>query len=168
MGRSGLPTATATFSGGGDDEGAGKDHLAVQGVGAALAPRGRRLRGAAPGWLTPPAGSLTAHFTWDEAKCPCCGCVPSIAAVRAFAAVLEGVRAKLGRAVRVNSWCRCPRHNAEVGGVKDSQHLRGCAADIRVDTMAPKRVQQALHNWGGGLGRYVFFTHLDTGPKRRW
>lgn len=166
--RPGLFTATATFGGGGSDEGAGQGGVAVPSTRPKVAPRGRAVRSAAPGWVAAPTGPLTEHFSWDEAKCPCCGCVPDIAAVMAFAGVLEGVRRKLGRAIRINSWCRCPKHNTEVCGVKDSQHLKGCAADIRVDTMAPKRVQQALHNWPGGLGVYVYFTHIDTGPKRRW
>ena len=45
-------------------------------------------------------------------------------------AVLEPVREKLGRQIVVNSGYRCPKHNAEVGGVANSQHLRGEAADV--------------------------------------
>lgn len=31
----------------------------------------------------------------------------------------------------VTSACRCPRHNKKVGGVIDSDHLRGTAADVQ-------------------------------------
>ena len=44
--------------------------------------------------------------------------------------VLEPLRAHLGHAVRINSGYRSPRLNAAVGGVKTSDHTRGCAADI--------------------------------------
>ena len=46
--------------------------------------------------------------------------------------VLEPLRAPLGHAVRINSGYRSPRLNAAVGGVKTSDHTRGCAADIFV------------------------------------
>ena len=44
--------------------------------------------------------------------------------------VLEPLRAHLGHAVRINSGYRSPRLNAAVGGVSNSGHTRGCAADI--------------------------------------
>ena len=44
--------------------------------------------------------------------------------------VLEPLRAHLGHAVRINSGYRSPKLNAAVGGVKTSDHTRGCAADI--------------------------------------
>ena len=47
--------------------------------------------------------------------------------------VLEPLRAHLGHAVRINSGYRSPRLNAAVGGVKTSDHTRGCAADIFPD-----------------------------------
>ena len=46
--------------------------------------------------------------------------------------VLEPLRAHLGHAVRINSGYRSPKLNAAVGGVKTSDHTRGCAADIFV------------------------------------
>ena len=46
--------------------------------------------------------------------------------------VLEPLRAHLGHAVRINSGYRSPRLNAAVGGVSNSDHTRGCAADIFV------------------------------------
>ena len=46
--------------------------------------------------------------------------------------VLEPLRAHLGHAVRINSGYRSAKLNAAVGGVKTSDHTRGCAADIFV------------------------------------
>ena len=44
--------------------------------------------------------------------------------------VLDPARQKYGGPVLVNSGYRCPKHNAEVGGVANSQHMKGEAADI--------------------------------------
>lgn len=46
-------------------------------------------------------------------------------------AVLDPVRERFGKPIYVNSGYRCPRHNAAVGGVSASQHLKGEAADVR-------------------------------------
>ncbi len=45
--------------------------------------------------------------------------------------VLDPAREVLGMPIVVNSGFRCPLHNARVGGVQNSQHTRGEAADIR-------------------------------------
>ena len=46
---------------------------------------------------------------------------------------LEMLRSKLDRALRVNSGYRCPLLNNAVGGVSNSRHLQGCAADIAAE-----------------------------------
>lgn len=45
--------------------------------------------------------------------------------------VLDPARRKYGKPVVVNSGFRCPLHNRTVGGVANSQHTRGEAADIK-------------------------------------
>ena len=47
--------------------------------------------------------------------------------------VLEPARERLGKPIVVNSGFRCPVHNAAVGGVANSQHMRGEACDCRCD-----------------------------------
>ena len=47
--------------------------------------------------------------------------------------VLDPARRKLGKPIVVNSGFRCPLHNGRVGGVYNSQHVSGQAADIRCD-----------------------------------
>ena len=44
--------------------------------------------------------------------------------------VLDPAREALGKPIRVNSGYRCPRLNKCVGGVDNSQHIKGEAADI--------------------------------------
>lgn len=46
------------------------------------------------------------------------------------AGLLEDVRAVLDVPLAVTSWYRDPAHNAEIGGVSQSQHLLGAAADV--------------------------------------
>ena len=45
--------------------------------------------------------------------------------------VLQPIRDKYGRAITVTSGYRSPKLNAAVGGVKNSQHVLGQAADIK-------------------------------------
>ncbi len=49
--------------------------------------------------------------------------------------VLQPLRDKLGKPIKVTSGFRCPELNAhkDIGGAKNSQHTRGEAADIKVD-----------------------------------
>ena len=45
--------------------------------------------------------------------------------------VLQPIRDKYGYPITITSGYRCPKLNAAVGGVKNSQHLTGEAADIK-------------------------------------
>jgi len=45
--------------------------------------------------------------------------------------VLQPIRNKYGRAITITSGYRCPKLNSAIGGVKNSQHMSGCAADIK-------------------------------------
>lgn len=45
--------------------------------------------------------------------------------------MLQPIRDKYGHAITVTSGYRCPKLNTAVGGVKNSQHLLGQAADIK-------------------------------------
>ena len=43
---------------------------------------------------------------------------------------LDGIREKLGKPILINSGYRSPMLNKAVGGVANSQHLKGLAADV--------------------------------------
>ena len=72
-------------------------------------------------------------FSMNEFECHC-GCrMPDSARANIEALVeqvLDPARERYGKPVCVNSGYRCARHNAAVGGVAGSQHMRGEAADI--------------------------------------
>ena len=48
---------------------------------------------------------------------------------------LEVLRMRAGTPIRINSGYRSPQLNKKIGGVPTSNHLTGCAADIRVENM---------------------------------
>ena len=59
--------------------------------------------------------------------------------------VLDPARERIGMPIRVNSGYRSQQLNKAVGGVSDSQHLLGEAADVRVGSQAMnKRLYEVL------------------------
>lgn len=86
--------------------------------------------------------------------------------------VLEDIRAKFDKPVIVTSGYRTPEYNAKIGGVKNSQHTKGKAADIKVSEIPASRVQKYLKDKYPnkyGIGSYSTFTHIDVRTKKaRW
>ena len=65
--------------------------------------------------------------------------------LKRLAAFLEEVKSVLGgKPIMVNSAFRSKQVNDAVGSKDSSQHRLGCAADIRVPTMTPDQVVQAV------------------------
>lgn len=60
---------------------------------------------------------------------------------------LDGIREKLGKPILVNSGFRCPVLNKAVGGVANSQHLKGLAADVVCSDM--KTLEKVIRETGG-------------------
>ena len=74
------------------------------------------------------------YFRKEEFLCRCGKCEMPAEVEANIVALVENVldpaREKFGKPIIVNSGYRCPKHNTAVGGVANSQHLRGEAADI--------------------------------------
>ena len=68
------------------------------------------------------------YFKLDEFKCPCCG---EVHMNEMFLDRLDAARKLAGVPFVITSGYRCPKHNKEVGGVPDSAHVKGFAADIK-------------------------------------
>ena len=72
---------------------------------------------------------ITKHFKLIEFQCPCCH---RVLLNPLLVSKLELLRLKWGKPIIINSGFRCVSHNREVGGVIDSKHKLGQAADVRV------------------------------------
>ena len=59
----------------------------------------------------------------------------AIANLKRLCTWLEELRARYNAAIRINSGYRSPQLNRAIGGVSNSNHLTGCAVDIRVENM---------------------------------
>lgn len=90
---------------------------------------------------------------------------------------LDRVRDAFGQPIIVTSWYRPERINRAVGGVRNSTHIQGLAADIRPAKGSVEAFQNWIRpRWFGalGLGAHKGFVHLDirngkgyeTGGKR--
>lgn len=122
---------------------------------------------------------LTENFTREEFDSKDGQIVPQelLGNVRALAQNLEIIRKELGnRKIYINSGYRSFTHNLKIGGVPNSQHRLGKAADFVVQGMSPNQVYQVLERLiqqgrikEGGLGLYDNFVHYDIRGKRsRW
>lgn len=117
-------------------------------------------------------------FTREEFRCQCKGkycdgfpVEPEESMVRA----VNEIRRRLGVPVQIvdagGSGVRCKTHNANVGGVADSQHLFGLAADLHSSASPAKMAAVAEGVLGntGGIGIYSWGIHVDTRKtKSRW
>lgn len=86
--------------------------------------------------------------------------------------ILQKVRDHFNQPVTLNSAYRSPSHNRAVGGVSNSQHVYGTAADTVVKNVSPVEVSkyvEFLMSDRGGIGLYTTFTHIDVRSWRsRW
>lgn len=83
--------------------------------------------------------------------------------------LLQKVRDKFGK-VSISSAYRTAKHNAKVGGVPNSQHRYGTAADITIkknnQLLECARYAEKIGFTGIGLdNKYQMFIHLDTRPS---
>lgn len=85
---------------------------------------------------------------------------------------LEGLRRLAEGPVVVTSGYRCPAHNKAVGGVENSYHTQGLAADIFVYAIDPPQLAEMAEQAGfDGIGIYPGhgFVHVDVrGYQVRW
>ena len=96
--------------------------------------------------------------------------------VKELALNLQVLRDKINEPIHINSGYRSVLYNQKIGGVKNSQHLQGKAADITTKTYSPKQLAKIIEQLiadkkmkQGGLGVYPGFVHYDIrGTKSRW
>lgn len=85
--------------------------------------------------------------------------------------VLQPLRTAWGKPLVINSGYRCPELNRAVGGVPDSQHVKGEAADVACDD--PYALAQLAYDLGLPYDQmilyptFVHFSHSLEGSQRR-
>ncbi|MCR5833182.1 MAG: DUF882 domain-containing protein [Selenomonadaceae bacterium] len=115
------------------------------------------------------ANKLSRHFDIDEFTCHCCGGGSSLISDRLIE-LLELLRVKAGKPIHVNCGYRCPSHNAAVGGVSNSQHVLGTAADITIPALSFSEAKRLVEQIDfDGTGFYppeydggAWFIHVDV------
>lgn len=106
---------------------------------------------------------LTQHFKAEEFKCKD-GTKEFLWAIELLE-VLETIRNHFNEPVIINSGYRTPTWNTKVGGAKNSYHMKGMAADIRVKNVSPKEVAKFASEYmknHGGVICYTNFVHVDV------
>ena len=117
-------------------------------------------------------GWVSRNFREHELACPCCG---KYIHNQRLILSLEKLRRLAGNVpVSITSGTRCRDYNDSVGGVDQSRHLTGEAADVVVQGLHPEEIHtliSAIEPFShGGVGTYSSFTHLDVryGGPARW
>ena len=115
----------------------------------------------------------TKNFKTSEFACHC-GCGLNIIDQRVID-MAQAIRDAIGVPIHINSGCRCEIHNKASGGVSDSFHTKGLAADLSCTlgakllfvAIANLKAQGKLHDleyciWYAAKD----FVHIDCGKKR--
>lgn len=121
---------------------------------------------------------ITANFRLEEFNSKCGRPIPNnvLPNIIELAKNLQVLRNAVNQNIIITSGYRSPEHNAKVKGAKDSQHVKGTAADIKVAGMTPKEVALVIEGLiekgkmkQGGIGIYPSWVHYDIrGTKARW
>lgn len=113
---------------------------------------------------------LSKNIHLSEWECKCSRCTTTLVDM-AHVANVQKLRDLIGEPIRFTCAYRCPEHNAEVGGVPNSEHLRGVACDCYAIGLSSTQLAAQAEKVGfGGIGLYISkgFVHLDNGPYGRW
>ena len=114
---------------------------------------------------------LTKNFRYGEFWCN--GIEPPVryrGNIQKLADELQKLRDIVKRPIVITSGYRTVKHNKNIGGAKNSQHLYGKAADIKVSRVHSKRVPYYACRYtdlnGIGISYNVnSITHVDTRDK---
>ena len=117
--------------------------------------------------------ALVTHFSIDELNCND-GCRQAYVK-RELLAEMFKLRQGVGRPVGVASVYRCERHNARIGGAKNSRHIQGLAFDPTNVTVGDIKTHTKLTGIGspqankktGAVSDGARGTHADLRPGGR-
>jgi hypothetical protein len=108
------------------------------------------------------------YFAWSEFDSPDAPGSGMEQMDEAFIHKLDAIRECAGFPFIVTSGYRTPEHNAKVGGVANSSHVKGLAVDISAIGESLKRdiAQCAIRNGITRIGWGQTFIHLDVDPDK--
>lgn len=114
------------------------------------------------------------YFTREEFRCQCkgkyCNGFP-VEPQEKMVRTVDEIRRRLGVPVTIvesgGSGVRCPVHNANVGGVANSNHLTGNAADLHSGKSPEEmaRVAEEVMGNTGEIGIYAWGIHVGVNCK---
>lgn len=115
------------------------------------------------------------HFKKSEFACKCdkyCNGYPADVDLK-MVKWADAIRERIGKPIPINSGLRCKTHNTNVGGVSNSQHLYGTAADLGCPAgVTPAKmasIAEEIMGNTGGVGIYSWGIHIDSRKtKSRW
>ena len=117
-------------------------------------------------------GIESEHFKDAELECHHCHVN---ACTQDLVDALELLRVLVGKPIQVDDAYRCAVHNAAVGGVPNSEHTRGLAADIKIAGMSPVQMYRAalqvpaFASGGIGVAERQGYIHVDVREQHaRW
>ncbi len=91
---------------------------------------------------------LSENFRLAEFHCKGKNCCSQTLIDDKLTELLQKLREKLKTGINISSGYRCRRHNASVGGVAASNHVKGKAADLVVPGVDPLEVAKAAESVG--------------------
>lgn len=104
------------------------------------------------------------YFKIQEFACKC-GCNQA----KMQPCLLDGInlaRGEAGIPFIVTSGYRCAEYNKKIGGVVDSAHTRGYAADIAINDLNKDAIVNALKKHFRRVGIASNFVHVDCDPDK--
>ena len=97
------------------------------------------------------------YFKKSEFKCQCggkyCNGYPAEMSSKLID-ILEELREYFGKPITITSGLRCKKHNAAVGGVSNSQHQYGKAADIYIAGVDKAKIKAKAYELGAAYCYY--------------
>lgn len=113
---------------------------------------------------------LSKNFKLNEFDCKCSRC-STVLLDDKLVDILQDIRDHFNAPLNVNSGYRCKEHNTEVGGNPGSHHMKGMAADIRVNGVDPAEIAKYAESInvkriglyeGADEGNFVHIGSADT------
>lgn len=120
-------------------------------------------------------GDISKNFSFNEFQCKDGSETPELvkANIRVLVnTILQPLRDHYGVPITILSGYRSAAYNRQIGGARNSQHMTGKAADIKIAGKPANGIADTIEEMFNprGLGLYRSFVHVDirSGRRARW